>query len=610
MSVPRERARMVARTGGTSGHSVGRCRNVTGVGYAVWMRAIQSRWVSAAKRRRRWLVSTLMFAVAGCSATDSARHAAVSPSSSPSSRPRLVVQITVDQLRADLLYSFAPRFRDGFARLLSQGFVYTAASFGHAATETAPGHATLLTGAPPSGHGIVSGQWWDRQGQRMVYAVEQPGAAVLEEGAASTAGASSRESGRGPANLLLPTTGDEIDRLGQGRAKVLSVAGKDRSAVIGAGHRGQAFWFTGRRFVSSRHYYTRHPEWVDAFNAEEPTNRYRDQVWDLLRPQAAYERADHDARAYEVGYGHLGSTFPHRYAADDPAAFHKGLARSPASDELVVDFVVRALEHEQLGRDEVTDFLAVSLSSTDYVGHYWGPSSLEAEDNLYRVDVLLGRLLQELDERVGLEHTLVVLSADHGAAELPGRWHELGHRDEPLTQERLLSAVEAALQPIDAPVLAYRWPYVYLDHEALRAAGRDTVVAQRQAAHAASRVPGVTAVIATSDLASAASTLDPIVAARVRDNYHPARSGDLHVVNAPFVLPADPYLSTLPTTHGSPWEYDTHVPVAFLGDGIAPGRSWRRIQPRDIAPTISARLGIAAPLGATGEQLDEVRHRD
>jgi predicted AlkP superfamily pyrophosphatase or phosphodiesterase len=355
------------------------------------------------------------------------------PSQSP---PRLVLQITVDALRGDLPGRFAAKMGEGgFRYLMERGVWYTDAHHAHANTETIVGHATLATGADPPAHGMIGNVWFDRQTGKLTYNIEDPSYRILTKGADvdesteidPTQKAASTD-GRSPAAIMVSTFSDELAIHTAGRAKIFGVSVKDRGAVSMAGHAGKAFWFSKQaaEFVTSSHYYDAYPDWVTAWNEKDLPLAYAGTSWELLNDPSSYLLGDADDREWETALPGFGRVFPHPFGPVDGKYFTTLLTISPAGDELVLDFARTLLDAEQLGQDKATDYLSVSYSSTDYINHTFGPSSLETEDNLLHFDRTLANLFAFVDERVGLANTLVVLSADHGTPEAPGHLNALG----------------------------------------------------------------------------------------------------------------------------------------------------------------------------------------
>jgi predicted AlkP superfamily pyrophosphatase or phosphodiesterase len=544
-------------------------------------------------------------------ATPVATEIPLLPDPAPRAAPRLVVQITVDQLRGDLPLRFRERFgAGGFRRLLDGGTWYADAHYGHSDTETAVGHATLVTGAHPAQHGLVSNLWFDRALGRMVYAVEDARYQVVGEPPRNRTHA-----GTSPRNLSSSTLGDELVYATGGRSRVFSVSGKDRGAIIPGGHTGRAFWYSRATggFVTSSYYYDALPAWAQAWNDARPADRYRNQSWELSRPAAEYDNAARDAAPFEPQGEALGATFPHAYGDGSSPFFHALLGVTPAGDELTLDFAKALIEAEGLGQGPATDYLAVSFSATDYVGHLFGPGSLEAEDNLLRLDRVLADLFDFLDARLGLANVLLVLSADHGSPDPPERMAELGMEAgrvdiDAIEKGALQQAVRERLGVRENLIALYDHPWIYLDGPALGRAKLDPELVQRAVADEAVKIPGIHLAVTRSDLLGGNLPHGELYE-RIQNNLHPTRSGDVYLVQQPywflFNVPED-FVFPMAAIHGSPWSYDTHVPVVFAGPGVPSRMIWRRVGPEDVAPTLAAYLGILAPSGSAGVPLVEV----
>ena len=534
--------------------------------------------------------------------------------------PRLILQITVDALRADMPQRFAHHYGEGGWRyLLEQGTRYVSAHYAHANTETIVGHTSLATGTYPADHGMVANVWLDREAGELRYNIEDPEHRLLTRGGGVDKSSeidptqrTARSEGRSPRAIRVSTFSDELASHTAGRSKIFGVSVKDRGAVSMAGHAGKAFWFskaTGE-FVTSDYYYDRYPAWVEAWNAERHPQRYANTTWSLSAERADYLFAETDDVPWETDLPGWGRTFPHAYGRGDGKYFTTFLTLSPAGDELTLDFAKALIDNENIGQDAVTDYLAVSFSSTDYVNHIFGPSSLEAEDNQRRLDRTLAELFRFIDARVGLDKTLIVLSADHGSPEAPGYLNALGIEagyfdPEKLDRAPAIAALKQRFGLGEALIETYFHPYLYLNRKLIRDSGLDQGEVERAVAAELVRFPGV-ALAVSSDALLKGDLPDTWQIKSVLNNYDPDRSGDIYVVFAPHTFINDFDGLTVAATHGSPWRYDTHVPVIFAGHGIAASRIVRPVTPYDIAPTLSAYLGINEPSGARGQALIEV----
>jgi predicted AlkP superfamily pyrophosphatase or phosphodiesterase len=535
--------------------------------------------------------------------------------------PRLILQITVDALRGDLPGRYAHLYGDGgFRYLMEQGVHYTNAHYQHANTETIVGHVSLATGTVPAAHGMVGNVWFDRESGRLVYNIEDPDHHLLTAGADVDAKTeidptqkAAKVDGRSPATILTSTFSDELAVHYWRKSKIFGVSIKDRGAVSLAGHAGKAFWFSkaGGEFVTSSYYYDEYPEWVKAWNAEKPAQAYAGKSWELMQDASRYLFGDSDEREYETDFPGFGRTFPHPYGEADDKYFTTRLTLSPAGDELTMDFAKALIEKEQLGQDEVPDYLGVSFSSTDYVGHVFGASSPESEDNLARLDRTLAELFSYVDDKIGLENTLIVLSADHGQPEVPGRLHELGieharHFDtDALDKAPAIAALKEQFGTGEELIEAYYQPYLYLNRELIRERGLDQAEVEAAVAAELVKFDGIAAAVSSTALRTA-SLPDTLLMRAILRNFHPERSGDIYVVFEPYVFITDFDGLAVASTHGSPWRYDTFVPVMFAGAGLKPGTVSRPVTPYDVAPTLANYLGVKPPSGSIGNPLEEI----
>ncbi len=538
--------------------------------------------------------------------------------------PRLILQITVDALRGDLLERYYDRLGKGGLRyLLDAGTVYTNAHHRHANTETIVGHTTLATGADPSVHGMVGNVWLDRASGELNYNVEDARYPILSKGAGvdkkteiDYTQKTARSDGRSPSAILVSTFSDELTLSLGGKSKVFGVSVKDRGAISMAGHTGKAFWFSksSGEFITSSFYYDQYPLWVTEWNAQKPTNKYSGKSWQLLRDQSSYLFGAADDRPYETALPGFGRTFPHPFGTLGDKYFTTLLTISPAGDELTLDFATALIRNEGLGRDATPDYLAVSFSSTDYVAHIFGPSSLESEDNILRLDRTLAELLGFVDSQVGLDKTLIVLSADHGGPEAPGYLNELGFEADYIDPKVFdkAGAIKRLKERFgigEALITTYFHPYVYLNRKVIAEKGLDQAEVERAVADELARIDGVALAVSSSALRVGRVPDTPVTRSILR-NYHPNRSGDIYVVFEPnrFINDFDGLM--VATTHGSPWRYDTYVPIIFAGMGIRARRINRKVATVDIAPTLSLLVGAKPPTGSFGAPLYEVMQWD
>ena len=534
--------------------------------------------------------------------------------------PKLILQITVDQLRGDLPYRFIDRFSEGgFRYFLENGIAYRDAHHTHANTETIVGHATLATGATPSIHGMVANVWYDYEKERLVYNIEDERYPLLSADAdvskkteIDPTQKKAKVSGRSPANILVSTFSDELSLMTNGQAKVFGVSVKDRGAVAMAGHTGKAYWFSKKSgdFVTSRYYYDQYPEWVARWNNRNHEQEFANQSWDLLYAKQSYLYSEQDDSEWEVDFPGYGRSFPHNYGSGDSKYFNTLLTLSPAGDHLTLEFAKALIENEAIGEDSITDYLSVSFSSTDYVGHFFGPSSLEMEDNLLRLDQTLASLLAFVDERIGLRNTLVVLSGDHGGAETPGYLTQLGieaHYVKPVewAKEAAFAALEKRFGIGEELIQSFFQPYLYLNNGLIEDRNLDRNEVETAIAEEISKFKGVRLALTSQQIANGEMP-DTWLTRSVLNNHNPKRSGNLYIVFDPHHFINDMDGLEVAVHHGSPWSYDTFVPVIFAGGFLEAKSIYRRIDTVDIAPTLSAFIKTKPPSGATGKILEEV----
>jgi len=527
---------------------------------------------------------------------------------------RLVLQITVDGLRADLLSRYSDRFGEGGFKLLKQGgTIFANAHYQHANTETIVGHSTLATGAHPSVHGMTGNVWFDAETGELSYNIEDANAPILPVRKEQMTGDQvdpaqqlARTAGRSPRALLAETFTDKLKSYTGGQAKVFAVSGKDRGAVALAGKAGKAFWVStdSGDFVTSEYYYLSYPQWVADWNAQRKAEALAGKSWELLNAKDTYLLAHQDDRPYETDLRGYGRTFPHPFGDAANKLLYTKIIVSPHGDRLTADFAQNLMVSEKLGQDSVPDYLSVSFSGVDAVNHFFGPSSLENEDMVLQLDRTLAELFRFIDKQMGMEHVLIVLSADHGMAELPEYMAEQGMETGRLTTDVVTTMATKAgeeLFGLENLVKFYYRPFVYLDGEVLKTA---ELGSQKVASAIAARLTqqaGIHLAITPAEVETAPGSA---LLTRVSNNIHPVRSGDIYIVQDPYWYNFDK--GPVAAMHGSPWSYDTHVPVIFAGAGIPSKMVYRQVQPADVAPTLAALLGMSPPASAQGTVLPEV----
>jgi len=537
-----------------------------------------------------------------------------------SKSPKLILQITVDQLRGDMPGSVYGRLgKGGFRYLYEKGVVYENAHHRHANTETVVGHATLATGADPADHGMIGNIWFDKELNRVVYNIEDDRYPMVGEGGGVDKNTEldptqklAGTDGRSPAAILSTTFSDELALRTNGMAKIFGVSVKDRGAVTMAGHAGKAFWFSKAKgdFVTSTYYYEAYPQWVSEWNEKKVPLTYAETNWELMYDKSTYTYGNFDDMPYETNLPGYGVVFPHPFGSADGKMFTTLLTLSPAGDELCLKFAQELVVKEELGNDEIPDYLSISFSSTDYVGHIFGPSSLESEDNLLRLDKTLSELFAFIDKHVGLKHTLIVLSADHGAAAVPAQLNEFGidaqyFAPDKLDKEKAIENIKSKYGIAEELISGFNHPYIYLNNEIIRKHKLDVNEVSRAIAEELVKFKGVAYAVPSIDLVEG-KIPDTRLYQQILRNFNPKRSGDIYLVLEPHWFVNDFDGLTVASTHGSPWRYDTFVPIIFAGNGLAAKTVFKEVQTVDIALTLSKYLNIKAPSGATGSPLTEV----
>lgn len=520
-------------------------------------------------------------------------------------KPRLVVVFSIDQCRADYISRFAVDYLPankgstigGFNYLASKGAYFTDSHFRHIPTYTGPGHAVILTGSIPALTGIADNDWFDRSTGKIVYCVDDP----QTETVGGTSGPMS------PRNLKVTTVGDELKMATAGKAKVVGISFKDRAAILMAGHAADTvIWFDGGagKWVTSAFYAPNKklPVWVDAVNSLNRPDASETKVWTPMLPDAAYA----DTRPAPFVKGPPTSpVFSHKIAGSTKKATYGNFTASGFGQEFVFETVQRAVEAEGLGQDEVPDILCVNLATNDYIGHAYGPNSPEVKDISVRTDRLLSGLFNFLRKQVpgGMASVAVVVTADHGVVPIP---------EEASGVYRILQNVRGSTSAVEKAVnetLSKRFgegkwvlncslPQLYLDRALVAAKGLTMAQAEEVAAEAARTAPGVYWAFPGEDILHGALPTWPWTA-YVTNGYHPKISGDVMVFEDPGVL----FSGGTGTSHGSPWAYDTHVPILVSGPGIRPGVYSDSVSQSDIAPTLCQLLRIEQPSGCVGKPL-------
>ncbi|MEZ2415219.1 alkaline phosphatase PafA [Muriicola sp. E247] len=515
--------------------------------------------------------------------------------------PKLVVGIVVDQMRYDYLTRFWDHYGDGgFKRLVNEGFNCKNNHFNYAPTSTGPGHTSIYTGTTPSTHGIIGNNWYDKTTDKIVYCASDEN--YVSVGTSAGTGKMS------PHRMTVSTVTDELRLFTQKRGKVIALALKDRGAVLPGGHMANAaYWYNGGAegdWISSSYYMDELPRWVKNFNSSDVVEKYK-KPWTTLKSISTYLESGADNNMYEGMFaGETAPVFPH----DLPAIWENNgqfdLLRGTAyGNSLTTDFALAAIDGEDLGKDAIPDFLAVSYSSTDYVGHQFGVNSKEVQDTYLRLDQDLERLLEVLDRKVGEGEYLVFLSSDHGAVDVPAYLRDqkipAGYMDSQGMSAKFKEFMSYTYGDADV-IKNYSNAQFFLDHDVIRNLDLEVKDVQYKIGQELLSYDGISRVFTGYQMEH--NEYNHGIPYIIQNGYNQKRSGDILLVLNPGVV----YYPETGSTHGSPYPYDTHVPLLFFGKGIPQGSTVERTEIDDIAPTISALLGIAFPSGTTGQPIEEV----
>jgi predicted AlkP superfamily pyrophosphatase or phosphodiesterase len=512
--------------------------------------------------------------------------------------PRLTVFVSVDSLGTEVMQRNRPRFKAGFAKLINEGALYPQARYQVAECVTGVGHVAMVSGAWPHRSGIVGNKAFNRSTGKLEAIFADPNHPVLD----APAGLEDVS----PANLLVETVSDRLRQATMLRGKSVAISGKGRAAVAMAGRLGDAYWFHEQvgKFVTGTWYKKEFPTWVKAFNDNKQADGYHGKRWELLGNPKDYLGTDE--RPFESDWYGLGKIFPHPLTGGLPSPgpqSYSALACSPMMDEVMVEFAKAAIDGEQLGKDEIPDALFVSFSPLDRTYHLWGPTSWEMQDHLLRLDKALSDLIAAAEKAAGGKgNVLVVLTGDHGGANIPEEWASMGLeglRVSPVTIQKGLNDELEKKFGVPSLVAAIEEADVYFDWKAIEAKKLDVAVVRRAAAAILAKMPDLQTAVSRDDL----DTFDGSGLGTVlRNTFHTERGGDVLMVLKPFrVLESE----KAGTSHGTPWSYDSDVPLFLYGKGIKPGLYTQHAEPIDLAPTVSAINEMSAPASNEGKVLTD-----
>jgi predicted AlkP superfamily pyrophosphatase or phosphodiesterase len=514
-------------------------------------------------------------------------------------RPKLVIGIVVDQMKMEYLYRFQDDFStNGFKRLMNDGYVFSNTHFNYMPTYTGPGHASIYTGTTPSVHGIVGNDWFNRSTGKDMYCTEDGNVKTLGDG-------DSKEGEMSPKNLQSTTITDELKLATNFKGKVIGLSLKDRGAILPAGHFANwAFWYskTGS-FISSTFYGSKLPDWVTTFNNEKHYATYLNQNWNLLKPTETYNESLPDDNPYEGKlYGAKTPTFPYNlkemYEKNDAGV----LRSTPFGNNILADFAMKAIESEALGKDDITDFLTISFSSTDYVGHVLGPRSMELQDTYLRLDQTLAELLNYLDKNVGKDNYLLFLTADHAGAENVSYLKDNKYNVKNISPRDIVANLKKFSNETYGTdlILNYSNFNLFFDKGKMKTSNLELTKIKSDFKLYLMQQDYVKRVYTEEEIL--ASTGNDFYLNFINRGYDVAQNGDLVILDKTGFIE---YGGT-GTSHGTPYSYDTHVPLIFYGWNIPKGETSDRKVITEIAPTLSQKLKIPFTNGTEAEVLLEI----
>ena len=518
-----------------------------------------------------------------------------------SSSPKILVGVVVDQMRYDYLTRLSNKFsNDGFNRLINQGFNCTNNHYNYVPTVTGPGHSSIATGSSPSINGIVGNNWYDRNIKEEIY--------CATDLSYENIGGNAYYGKKSPNNLLTLTFADQNRITNKMKSKTISISIKDRGAIfMGGKNANAAYWFYGKNkgeWITSSYYMNDLPSWVREFNEPENISSFINR-WELLHDLKRYDLRREDDNDFEKLFkGKDNSSFPYLTEAlmEENDGFDM-ISETPFGNSMTTDFAIAAIEGEKLGEDDFTDVLTISYSSTDYIGHNFGVFSLETEDTYLRLDLEIKRLLDYLDKKIGKNNYSLFLTADHGALEVPAYLNSKGMKAMSVDKYKFIKSVSKYLAETFGSKRMIEHSVnnnIYINYEVVKSLDlKLDVVKQKIVNH-----------LNTYDFINSAYSLDEIITASkltnyqelIKKGYYPERSGDIVFVLEPNVI----IYGDRGTTHGSGYDYDTHVPLIFYGNGINKGETSVRTEITDIAPTINELLGIENSSAYSGKILDFV----
>jgi predicted AlkP superfamily pyrophosphatase or phosphodiesterase len=515
-------------------------------------------------------------------------------------RPKLVVGLVIDQMRWDYLYRYYSRYSNGgFKRLINEGFSVENTFIPYTPTYTACGHTSIYTGSVPAINGIIGNNWYDPELGRDVY--------CAEDKSVKTVGSSSRAGEMSPKNMLVTTITDELRLATNFKSKVIGVSIKDRGSILPAGHSANAaYWLDGANFISSTYYMQSLPSWVTDYNSKKEANRYFAKNWNTLYPIETYTQSTADNKTYEGKFrGEETPTFPHLLTGFIDKNFEM-IKSTPYGNTITFDFSKLVIQNEKMGQSGNTDFLAISCSSTDYVGHQFGPNSIEAEDTYLRLDKDLEDFFNYLDKTIGKGNYLIFLSADHAVAHVPGFMKENKLPSGTVSNSALRKGLDTLMNTkfnLSKSLITVTNNQVYFDHSVIEDKKVDFALVKKAATDYLKKQNGIADAVDLEILNN--STIPEEIRKRITNGYNARRSGDVYFISRSNWFDG----GATGTTHGSWYPYDSHIPLLFMGWKVKPGKTNQTHYMTDIAATLAAMLHIQMPSGSVGSPITEITHQ-
>ena len=524
---------------------------------------------------------------------------AQSPRITSTQPPKLIVGLVIDQMRWDYLYRYFDLYGNGgFKRLLDQGFSCENTFIPYIPTYTAPGHSCIYTGSVPAINGIVGNNWFDRSIDKNIY--------CTDDSTVSTVGSTSIWGKMSPRNLWTTTITDELRFSNNFKSKVIGIALKDRASIFPAGHAANAaYWYDDNagNWISSSYYMKELPDWLKQLNEKHFPDMAMTKDWITYLPIEKYDQSTRDDNSYEHSIlGETSTTFPHKLSQISKGKY-EAFKFSPASITYTFDLAKASIENEKLGKNMSTDFLALSISSTDYIGHWFGPNSIEMEDTYLRLDNEIDEFLKFLDGKMGAGKYLLFLTADHGVAHIPAFLHEHSVPAGVFNEGNLFNELTYMIEKkfnIKKGIKIIENYQVYLNTVEIEQSGKSIADVKQAVIKLLSSETFILQAFET-DRISEASLPEPIKKMTI-NGFNPKRSGDIQFT----IKPAYFVGSEIGTTHGLWNPYDTHIPLVWFGWNIKPGKTNREIYMTDISPTITSMLHIQMPNGCIGKVIGEL----